>query len=296
MRRVVAIMLITLSVISLTSCRKKPSEQSVDRVMIVATIPPLADFARQVGGDRVQVTTLLSSGASPHTFEPAPSQAKAAAQADLLVRIGLDVDRWIQGLLPSGVPVVTAAEIEGIDLIVDDDHREGEHAGANPHIWLDPAYARIISQAIADSLVSIDPRAKPVYQVNLESYLAELESLDTRIKSAVNSFASKNYVSFHPAWVYFARRYGLHGVAVIAASPGKEPTARHIQDVVRAIRQSGARAVFAEPQLSPKAAQVIAEDAGVSVFFLDPLGGEDETYIELMDRNLGVMMKALGDG
>ncbi len=291
MRRVVAITLIALSIMSLTTCKKNRSQPSTDKVKVVVTIPPLADFVRQVGGDRVQVATLLAPGASPHTFEPTPSQAKAASEAELVVRIGLDIDHWLEGLLPQDAPLITASKVSGIKLISEN----GPHESANPHIWLDPIYARLISRAIADSLTSIDPRAKPGYQANCDRYLEELDSLNARIEEEVISFASKKYVSFHPAWVYFARRYGLESAAVIVSSPGKEPTPKEIEEIVEAIKEADVKAVFAEPQLSPKAAQVIAREAGVKVLFLDPLGREGETYIELMDRNLEVMKRAMGE-
>ena len=291
MRRVVAITLIALSIMSLTTCKKNRSQPSTDKVKVVVTIPPLADFVRQVGGERVQVATLLAPGASPHTFEPTPSQAKAASEAELVVRIGLDVDHWLEGLLPQDAPLITAAKVSGIKLISENE----PHHSANPHIWLDPIYARLLSSAIADSLTSLDPRARPVYQANCDRYLEELDSLNARIEKEVISFASKKYVSFHPAWTYFARRYGLENAAVIVSSPGKEPAPKEIEEIVEAIGEADVKAVFAEPQLSPKAAQVIAREAGVKVLFLDPLGREGETYIELMDRNLKVMKQAMGE-
>lgn len=297
MRRAVALASVLLSIFGLIHCKNKPSKPSTDKVKVVVTIPVLAAFARQVGGDRVQVTTLLSPGASPHTFEPTPSQARAAAQADLVVRIGLDADRWIHGLLPKNVPLITATELEGIELITENSHEEREahpHHSANPHIWLDPAYAKIICSAIAEELGRIDPRAQSVYEKERDRYLTELDSLHIRIEAAVAEFGSKKYVSLHPAWIYFALRYSLERVAVIVSSPGKEPTPRHLQEVIESIKKTGARAVFAEPQLSPKAAQVIAKEAGVEVLFLDPLGKQNESYIKLMDRNLAVLSEAMG--
>lgn len=297
MRRAVALASVLLSIFGLIHCKNKPSKPSTDKVKVVVTIPVLAAFARQVGGDRVQVTTLLSPGASPHTFEPTPSQARAAAQADLVVRIGLDADRWIHGLLPKNVPLITATELEGIELITENSHEEREahpHHSANPHIWLDPAYAKIICSAIAEELGRIDPRAQSVYEKERDRYLTELDSLHIRIEAAVAEFGSKKYVSLHPAWIYFALRYSLERVAVIVSSPGKEPTPRHLQEVIESIKRTGARAVFAEPQLSPKAAQVIAKEAGVEVLFLDPLGKQNESYIKLMDRNLAVLSEAMG--
>ncbi len=298
MRRMAALLVIGLSVLGVLSCKHKSSVSTTDKIKVVVTIPPLADFVHEVGGEGVQVTNLLPPGASPHTFEPTPSQARAASEADLVIRIGLDADHWIDGLLPSNVPVITAAELDGIELIYEGQSHEHEverREGANPHVWLDPVYAKVISSAIASKLAKLDPAGKAEYEKNLSGYLAELDSLDAEIRTAVKGFGSKAYVSFHPAWVYFARRYGLQRVAVIAESPGKEPTPRHLAEVIEAVRKSGAKAVFAEPQLSPKAARVIAREAGVEVLFLDPLGRQKESYVEMMTRNLEALSEAMGD-
>jgi zinc transport system substrate-binding protein len=114
----------------------------------------------------------------------------------------------------------------------------------------------------------------------------------------VDSFRIRKYVAFHPAWSYFARRYGLEEVGVIQESPGREPTPRHIENLIRAIEAFGIQAVFAEPQLNPTAAEAIAAEAGVKVLILDPLGGPDlpgrDSYIGLMEYNLEIMRRAMG--
>ncbi|MBD3285361.1 hypothetical protein GF359_02960 [candidate division WOR-3 bacterium] len=282
----------------LTGC-KREKEINPERINVVATIPALADFSRQIGGERISVITLLPPGSSPHTFEPTPSQAGAAEDADLIVRIGLDVDHWIDDLLPKGKSVVTASSLEGIELINENvtghEKQEAHRQGANPHIWLDPLYAKIIASAISEKLSSIDPEGKHIYEKNEVLYEARLDSLHSRITDSLKNLASRKYVSFHPAWLYFAARYGLERISVIMESAGKEPSPRSLEEVVEKIKKEGARMVFAEPQLSPKAAEIIADEAGVGVFFLDPLGRKNETYIELMDRNLTVILQALGE-
>lgn len=295
MRRFVTLGFVLLT-LGLSGC-PRPEKPSNDKIRIVATIPPLADLARQVGGGRVEVYTLLSPGASPHTFEPTPAQARAAADADLILRVGVDADHWIEGLLPANVPVVTATELKGVELIAANHHEPLENSphGVNPHVWLDPLYAKLIVLEISSQLSRIDPQGQAVYQENSRDYLLLLDSLDAEIASTVDGFTSTEYVSFHPAWEYFARRYGLKRVAVIAESPGKEPTARHLEKVVSEIRETGVCAVFAEPQLSPKSAEVIATEAGAKVVFLDPLGEDEETYIQLMDRNLKALTGVLGE-
>jgi len=270
--------------LGLAGCGRSKSE--TETVKVVATIPPLASLAREVGGERVEVAELLPAGASPHTFEPVPSLARTAAQARLAVRVGLGLDHWADDLLPDDVPVVTAGTLDGMKLV----ESEGT---ANPHVWLDPLYAKLIAAALARELTRIDPKGKTTYERNLNRCLKELDSLHARIAATVERFPSKSYVALHPAWVYFALRYGLERVALIAPA-GKEPTPKNLKEVIEAIKRTNARAVFAEPQLSSKAAEVVAEEAGVKVIALDPLGKPGESYISLMERNLRTMAEAMG--
>lgn len=295
MRRFLSLAIALLALGVLLGCRKS-AKPSSDKIQIVVTIPPLADFCRQIGGARVQVTNLLPPGVSPHTFEPTPSQARAAAQADLVVRIGLDADHWLESLLPPNVPVIAAAELEGIDLIGGEGtahHDEHTREEANPHVWLDPHYAGLICKAISEELVNIDPQGSVEYDDNLNNYLARLDSLDARIDSTLAPLYSRQYVSFHPAFIYFAARYHLERVGSITESAGKEPTPKSLEELIQAIKKAGVKAIFAEPQLSPKAAEVIAAETDARVLYLDPLGSESETYIELMERNLQVFLEAM---
>lgn len=280
---------LVLTALACVFCAKE--KESSKRIPVVVTIPPLADLVKSVGGDRVEVTTLLPPGASPHTFEPTPSQARFASGALLAVRVGLELDHWVDGLLPEKVTTVTAGALGEIELIEDSQHG---HKGANPHIWLDPVYAGFIAGAIADSLIKLDPGNRALYESNRDSFFSRLDTLNTRISDAVFGFHIKGYVEFHPAWSYFGRRYGLEELAVIEESAGKEPSPKHLAEVVKVVRTSGARAVFAEPQFSSKAVEAIAREAGVRVFVLDPLGNPGESYLDLMYRNLDVLKEALG--
>lgn len=297
MRRTPGLIVAIITLGMAAGCGKGSEEPQGPKVKVVTTIPPLADFCRQVGGERVEVTNLLPSGASPHTFEPKPSQARAAQDADLVIRIGLDADRWVEGLLPQDAPVITATELEGIQLIAEGNYQHGEHVhqGANPHVWLDPLYAKLISEAIAGKLIELDPASRALYEKNLEFYLARLDTLHAEISERVENFANKSYVSLHPAFPYFARRYGLSRAAVIYQAPGKEPSPRHLDEVADAIKKTGVNAVFAEPQLSPKAARVIAREAGVQMLLLDPLGSQNQGYLALMRRNLDTLARGMGE-
>lgn len=284
-------------VMVVAGCGQSPSPNVVSRegnVLVVTSITPLGDFVRHVGGDRVQVEVLVPPGTSPHTFEPTPEQVKLLARADLLVLNGVGLEFWADKMIESaGNPdlrvVVTA---EGLDILQTADE-EGK-VGGNPHVWLDPINAALQVARIRDALVQVDPAGKDVYLKNGAGYIEDLKALDRDIMLRVAQFREKRFVAFHWAWVYFARRYGLEQVAVIERVPGSEPSPGDIAQVVEAIRGIGAKAIFAEPQLSPRVAEAIAAETGAQVLFLNPLGEPpDYDYIRTMQHNVEQLEKAL---
>jgi zinc transport system substrate-binding protein len=259
---------------------------------VAASITPLADFAQQVGGDHVQVFTLVSPGASPHTYELTPSQVQQVACARLLVLNGVGLEHWADNLIesadnPSLLVVDTSTGIEILE--------DADGSGGNPHIWLDPQNAIMQVMHIRDALVQVDEAYAAEYQANAQNYIAELQELDHSIESEVATWLSRQFIAFHPAWLYFARRYGLEQAAVIERFPGVEPSPAEVIQIIETARRIGARAIFAEPQFSPKAAQTIAEESDAQVIFLDPLGSdlENTNYLDLMRANVARMAEAL---
>ena len=289
------------------------------KLLVAATIVPLGDFCQQIGGDLVQVQVLIPPGASPHAFEPPPSVMARASQARVFVYIGAGLEPWATKLLRSrgskNLVVVEAAQ--GIPLLgLDEQHHDHEAAGAqghtakhpdkagahethlagNPHIWLDPVLAQEIAGKIARGLIQADPDHRALYEANCQDFQTELAALDREIKQHAQKWRLRDYVSFHPAFTYFARRYGLNEVGVIEAAPGREPTPRHLKNLVAAIRGYGIKVVFAEPQFNPRVAEVIAQEAGVKVLKLDPIGGPPpcgSDYLKLMRANLAALDEAL---
>ena len=271
-----------------------PSPAAGGPVRVVVSIAPLADLVRQVGGERVTVTVLVPPGASPHTYEPTPAQVKELAQADLLVLNDVGLEFWADKLIASAsnphLRVVDTSQ--GIEIL---GQGEGEHPAGNPHIWLDPLNAVVQVQHIRDALVEVDPEHAAEYRANAERFIGELRALDEEIRQRVSTWSHKEFIAFHPAWVYFARRYGLIQAAVIERAPGKEPSPQELTQIIETARRIGAKAIFAEPQFSPKAAQVIAEETGAQVLFLNPLGGAEGPtgYVEMMRYNVEQMERAL---
>jgi zinc transport system substrate-binding protein len=229
--------------------------------------------------------------------------------------VGAGLEFWAQKLITATTSedLVVVRAIDGVQLLRVDGHHHAlqkhpaedhevphdgdEHRGGNPHVWLDPLVAKSLAQRIALALIELSPEhAEDIHQ-RLDRYLEKLNELDEVIRETVRQFQSKEFVAFHPAWSYFARRYGLVEVAVIQESPGREPTPKDLQRIIQAIEDHGIKAVFAEPQINPSAASAIASEAGVEVLLLDPLGGSDlpgrDSYIGLMGYNLEIMREAM---
>ena len=266
------------------------------KLLVAATIVPLGDFCQQIGGDLVQVQVLIPPGASPHAFEPAPSVMARASQARVFVYIGAGLEPWAAKLLRSRgsktwwwwrqpracrcwawTRSITTTRPPGPRAtpgnIAEKADAHATHLAGNPHIWLDPVLAQDICRKIASAFIQADPGHQAQYEANLKSYLAALDELDREIQQHAQTWRLRDFVSFHPSFSYFARRYNLHEVGTIEAAPGREPTPRHLQNLVAAIRGYGIKVVFAEPQLNPRVAEVIAQEAGVKVLKLDPMGG-----------------------
>lgn len=275
------------------------------RPVVVATIFPLADFVRNVAGDAVDVVTLLPAGASPHTYEPTPGDLKALAGAMLLVVNGAGLDFWVEDLRSAAggsLPVLdTSAALaeDGLLLSGDEHEHEGkaDGGGVNPHYWLDPVLAQRQVEEIAAALAAADPDHRDLYLDRAAAYIGDLRSLDGEIGRETQSFSQREFITFHPAWAYFAGRYGLVEAAVIEEAPGKEPSVEYIMNVVDVARAHDVRAIFAEPQFSTKAAESIAAESGAKVLLLDPIGGPGlegrDSYLDLMRYNVGQMKGAM---
>ncbi len=285
------------------------------KMRVAVSILPLADFCRQIGGERVEVRVLIPPGASPHTFEPSPGMLVDLTKSAVLVYIGAGLEPWLTKVikaLPGQKPALVEA-VHGLPLITDIPVHAREavshqiqpgskaghhhaHGSGNPHIWLDPILAQDICRRIAAAFIQKDPGNQVMYEENLKRYLARLMTLDNTIAGVTAGFQLREFVSFHPSFTYFARRYQLQEVGVIEVAPGREPTPRALQNIINAIKRYNIKVIFSEPQFSPRLAEVLAKEAGVSVLSLDPIGGRPpygDDYIKLMEYNLGVMAKAM---
>jgi zinc transport system substrate-binding protein len=282
-----------------------------EKIPIIASIYPVADMVRQVGGDHVRVICALPPGASPHTFEPKPSLVRDFSSARIFFMIGAGMEFWAGKFIKLAKPnLLTVVLSHGVHLIASTeyDHEnqsrekqatiiKNEPSVANPHIWLDPVIAKSMVDKITSALCKVDPTHLAYYNQRSRNYLKELDNLDHRIAETTGRFKNKQFVAFHASWDYFARQYGLESAGVIEAAPGRNPTPLQIKNIIAAIKQYHIRAVFAEPQLNPRAAEIIAKEAHVKVLLLDPIGGPKlpygDTYVNLMLHNLNILKEVM---
>jgi ABC-type Zn uptake system ZnuABC Zn-binding protein ZnuA len=269
---------------------------------VVATTTVLADLVREVGGDLVSVVSLVPKGGEVHTFDPTPTAVQRVAQASLIIANGLGLDDWLTAVAAdagTGAPVVRLAEgLPGVTYLTD-----GAVGGvANPHLWLNVAYASKYVDRIEAALATADPPNAAAYRANADAYRARLAALDADIRTRIEALPAANrvVVSFHDAFPYFAAAYGLTVVGSIVDSPGQDPSAGTIADLVTKIRASGAKAIFAEAQFSPKLAETIGGETGATVvtdLYTDSVGDPPaDTYEGMMRSNADRVVGALSGG
>jgi len=275
----------------LIACQEEEEaeEGETPKVSVVVSLAIFADFARQVGGDRVDVSTLVPAGADPHTYEPGPSRVAKLTKADLVIVNGLGLEAALEDVVEENTSssAILVELAEGLPVI-----------DKNPHLWLDVLNAIAYVEHIRDALAEIDVAGADTYRANADGYLAELRTLDEGVAAAIDSIPPerRKLVTFHDAFPYLARRYGLEMVAVVVASPGKEPSAKDVANLVDAIAEEDVPAVFKEPQLNARILELAADDAGVEVCTLHSaaLDKKVNTYVKLMRFNAKELTRCLG--
>jgi ABC-type Zn uptake system ZnuABC Zn-binding protein ZnuA len=233
---------------------------------VAASIFPLADLARNVAPSGVEVVELLPPGGSPHTFDPTPREVKALSGARVLFLVGHGIDDWSTGLARgAGVPEIVTVD-EGIDLR----RRDG---AVDPHYWLTAGNGAIIAHTVERSLERLFPESVPEMRRRLETYERELDAAGREVDRTLADLPSRGIATFHDAFEYFAKAYGLEVVAVFEPAPGRSPGPRAVREFQVDARAGGACAVFYEPQLPISVVSPVAEDLGLPLVELDALGG-----------------------
>jgi ABC-type Zn uptake system ZnuABC Zn-binding protein ZnuA len=269
-----------------------------DRLRVVVDFSVVADFVASVGGDRVQVTTLVPLGGDPHAYEPRPSDARAVTDADLIIKHGLGLSPWMRPLVANASgPVLRVA-----DVVADDAVRGGDGL-LDPHLWLVPPLALAYVETIAAVLIEADPVGADSYEQGAREYAQRLRALDDELQAAFATIPEKQrlLVTPHDAYRYFAEHFGLQVLGtLVGVTSEEEPSARRIRDLVDAVRESEAPAIFTESTVPSRPIERVALEASVEVagpIYGDSVGAEGsgaDDYLSMMRTNAVTIVEALG--
>lgn len=284
-------------------------------IPVIATLPVLKDFTEKIGGSYIHVSSLISGLESEHTYTPKPSDVAAIQRARLLVKIGLGLEVWVNTLIENAdrPDLIIVTTSDGVPLIRDNseaaEHPDGKseidrkhafkerHTMGNPHIWLDPENVKIMIRHITEGLIKVDPDHKNEFLQNQSTYIMELESLQKELKKKVESLKNRSIITHHPAWPYFARRFGFVIKGDIQTQVGSEPSAKHMGELIKLVKDEKIKVIVSEPQLSPKVPKMLADETGARVVILSPLPGAlpgTATYIEMIRYDAETLISALG--
>ncbi|EIJ33610.1 metal ABC transporter substrate-binding protein [Thiothrix nivea] len=273
---------------------------------VVATFSVLGDMVRAVGGDRVQLTTLVGPDSDAHVYQPTPADAKTVAEADILFVNGFGFEGWLERLIEAsgykGKMVTVTEGITGLPLADADGHKEEHgHGDVDPHAWQSLAHAKTYVHNINRGLQAADPLNSAVYAINRDAYLQQLTELEQLITDTLDKLpeSRRKVVTSHDAFGYFADAYRLTFLAPQGISTETEATAKDVAALIEQIRAEKITAVFLENMMSPRLLEQIAAESGAKVGgtlyadALSPADGEAGTYPKMMQHNIETLYQAL---
>src|SRR5262245_10754969 len=279
------------------------------RLNVVVTTPDLASIAREVGGDKIELTTLARPTEDPHFVDAKPSFIVKLNKADALIEGGAELEiGWLPSLLagarnPRVNPGASGCILcnEGIRMLeVPEklDRSKGDlHAAGNPHFVIDPVNAKIIAAHIADALGKIDAANSATYAANLKKFTELLDTKLAQWQAKLAPFKGAQIVAYHNSWRYFAERYGLKIEIFLEPKPGIPPSPAHLAEVISKMKSSGARVVIVDPYLNRKTAETVAAQTGATVVdvtqFPGGVKGTEGGYVVLQDHLVNTLAKAL---
>ncbi|MFL5180708.1 MAG: metal ABC transporter substrate-binding protein [Microvirga sp.] len=294
-----------LAAIVLSACGFAASAQ--DKPKVVATFSILADLAKNVGGDRVEVATLVGPDGDAHVYSPTPADGRRLAEAKLVVANGLKLEGWMGRLIKSSgtaAPVVEAAK--GVQPLKAEEHGQDHghdhgQAHVDPHAWQSVANVKRYVMNIREGLIAADPAGKAAYEANAAAYLEKLDALDKDVRAAIDAIPRdrRKIITSHDAFGYFQKAYGVAFVAPQGVSTEAEASAKDVARIIQQIRREKIPAVFLENISDQRLVERIAKESGARIggkLYSDALsaeGGPAGTYIDMMRHNIRALSAAL---
>jgi zinc transport system substrate-binding protein len=266
---------------------QKTNTRTEKDVRMIVTLVPQAQFVEKIGGEKVAVTVLVPTGASPHTYEPTPSQIEEVARADVFAKVGSGVEFelvWMDKIIsvnPDMLIVDCSQNIQLLDTPSKEiSYLENSHGiNKDPHIWTSPRNAIVMVNNIYEGLVKINPENKDYYSDNKDAYIEDLRNLDDNLHNIFSHLKTKKFMVYHPAWGYFAHEYGLEMIPI--EKEGKEPTPEGLVQLIRQAKENEVKVIFATPEFQTETAKVVANEIGGTLVLISPL---EKDYIAMLTK------------
>lgn len=278
--------------IFLSSCvnKKAPennNDQAEKKIFVVSSFNAMTEFAMAIGGDKIDITTIVPSGIEAHDFEPKAKDMKNMSKADLFIYNGLEMEHWAQDILKSvdNKNLVVVEASKGADLIKSSKEESKEHGQFDPHVWLSLKEAKVEANNIKEALVNIDSYNKEYYEENYKRFEKELDTLKDEYQNKIQPLKNKTFVTGHAAFAYLCRDFGLQQYSVEDVFAEGEPTPQKIKELVEIGKKINLKTVFMEENASPKVSETLAREIGAKADTINTLESEGN-YIETMRENL----------
>jgi len=283
------------------------SARAQEKLPVVATFSILGDLVKNVGGDRVAVSTLVQPNGDAHVFQPSPADAKTIADAKVIFMNGIGLEGWLDRLIKAsgskGKVVIATKGVKPHEMKDDDAHGHAHEHKLDPHAWQSVANVKIYVANIRDALIAADPAGREAYEKNAAGYLQRLSAVESEIKETVAKIPAtkRRIITSHDAFGYFASSYGIEFIAPQGVSTESEASARDVAKIIRQIRAQKIPAVFLENISDPRLMQQIAKETGAKIggtVYSDSLSGTDgpaASYIAMMEHNIRQFAAALAD-
>ncbi|WOV86381.1 zinc ABC transporter substrate-binding protein [Sporosarcina oncorhynchi] len=320
-KRVVLVSIALVLTLIMGACgNKDEKESSTERkegvLSVYTTVYPLQYFTEQIGGDYVDVKSIYPAGADEHSFDPTQKDMMALSEADLFFYIGLGLEGFVENaqktLKGQHVKMVATADSISEERLSDNEHEHEEHEDhddeehhdhgkVDPHVWISPTLSIELARSIKDSLSSEMSEQKETFEKNFDALEDHLLELDQRFQQMADQASSKTFFVSHAAFGYIAKDYGLQQVAIAGLNSQNEPSQKQLANIVKQAKDNQVQFILFEQNVSSKLTEVVRKELGAESLTLHNLGvrtqedlNADETYFTLMERNLSVFEKALG--
>ncbi|WP_062109569.1 metal ABC transporter solute-binding protein, Zn/Mn family [Bacillus niameyensis] len=283
------------------------NEQHEDGKMVIyTTVYPLQYFAERIGGEDTIAKSVYPPGSDEHTFEPSQKDMMNLADADLFLYIGYDLEGFAKKAETTlkNEHVKMEAVGEKISLEHDEDehndHDGHDHGGINPHLWIDPIYAKEMAEQILNNLVELQPDQKVKFEKNYQELAEELDSLNEDFIKMAESSKRKEFVVAHAAYSYWETRYGLEQIAIAGISSSEEPSQKKLQEIVETINEKNIPYILVEQNINSRLAGVLQKESNTNILHIHNLAvltdddiKNNETYFSLMKKNINTLQEAL---